>query len=426
MRSGWRCLLLEAQVDALGELQVGLERLGIACRRSPAGDAPPVTAEDPELVLVLQLDGAGPVPPRPQVEAWQAAGRTVLALCREHDPSAMMLAASLAADDILTFPFDERELLRRLERLAELAALERERRVRARLLAAYRLGRYDLRWPRLAPAAVPVVCVLGDAGAARAHLIDALPPSLIIYVESPERLGTSLVASPPDMLLLTRPDHVAAAMSAIEAAGTPVGMPTLLAAYHGPPALDALPPAMDLLGLPAPAQLVRTRLRTALRFAHLRLELRRPPQADGPNLVLDSLTGLYNAGLLLDYLTLERCYRQPALIGVQLDNLREINAQHGHAAGNLALAELGRHLGRATRPDDLACHLGAGRFVVAVSSGGPIQAGPMRRRLEDLLARSRIPACRLTIEPERLPFRGEPSERLGRLFKELSRLRRAA
>ncbi|MFZ1430821.1 MAG: diguanylate cyclase [Geminicoccaceae bacterium] len=425
MRLGWGCFLLEAHAGALNDLQLCLEARQIACRRSIPSDSSPAIADDLESVLVVELD-SGSTPPRQLVEAWQAAGRAILALCREHDPKAMMLAASLAADDVLTFPLDERELLRRLERLADLATLERERRVRTRLLATYQTGRYDISWPHRAPEAVPTVCILGQASAARTPLAHALPAVLISYIETPARLGAFLAATTPDVLLVTRPDDLAGALASIDEAGTPIGTPAVLAAYHGPPALEQLPPPVDLLPLPAPSEMIRTRLRTALRVAGLRRWLRRPPQAQAPNLILDSLTGLYNAGLLFDYVSAERHDRQLALIGIRLDNLREINAEAGYAAGNLALAEIGRQLARVTRPDDLAAYLGAGRFVVAVASHGPIQVEPMRQRLQHLLARGKARPCRLMVEAERSPPRGEPMERIERLFRELARLRRAA
>ncbi len=337
-----------------------------------------------------------------------------------------MLAASLAADDILTVPLDESDLLRRLERLADLAALERERRARTRLFASYQAGRYDFRWPHRAPEPVPSVCVLGDASASRAQLTNALPAVLITYVETPKILRASLAVSPPDVLLVTRPGDLAMTMAAIEDAHTPLGSPTVLAAYHGPSEPDPLPQPIDMLPLPAPPELIRTRLRLALRMASLRRWLRLPPQAHAPNLVLDSLTGLYNAGLLFDYVSLERHDRSPALIGIQLNNLREINAEAGYAGGNLALAELGRHLAGITRPDDLAAYLGAGRFVVVVSSAGAIQIELMRERLQHRLASGRVPTCRLTVEAEGLPLHGEPMQRIERLFRDLARLRRAA
>ena len=268
--------------------------------------------------------------------------------------------------------------------------------------------------------------MLGQANAARAQLANAMPAVMLTYVETPARLGGFLAAATPDVLLVTGSDHLAGAMAAIDTAGAPVGTPVVLAAYHGPPTLEQLPAPVDLLPLPAASELIRTRLRTALRIAGLRRWLRQPPQALAPNLILDSLTGLHNAGLLLDYVSVERRDRPSALIGIRLDNLREINAAAGYAAGNLALAEIGRQLARATRPDDLAAHLGAGRFVVAVSSHRPIQVEPMCQRLRELLARSRAQPCRLMVEAERPPLRGEPMERIERLFRELARLRRAA
>ena len=86
MRQGSTCFLLERPPGSMVELQRRLERSGIACLRGAAFDG-----SDPvEDILVIQLDSAASAAtPRPFVEAWQVAGRTVLALCPEHDLKAI-------------------------------------------------------------------------------------------------------------------------------------------------------------------------------------------------------------------------------------------------------------------------------------------------------------------------------------------------
>jgi diguanylate cyclase (GGDEF)-like protein len=336
------------------------------------------------------------------------------------------LAASLSADEILTQPLDERELIRRLEQLGDLAALERERRLRTRLFVPYQTGRYAIGWHRDGASPLPTVCVVGGPDPTHASLTNFLPAVMISYVERSRKLTSFLAASPPDLLLVTRPDDLVPVLAAIDEAETPIGTPVVLAAHRGAPAIEQLPPTIDLLALPAPAEIVSTRLRTALRVAGLRRWLRRPPQPDGPTLLADSLTGLYNAGLLLDYLSVEGRQQEPALIAIDVANLGEINARAGYAAGNAALAGLGRRLSRVTRPDDVAAYVGSGRFAVAVAARGRSQLERLRQRLAQQLGKGSAHELRLLVGAETLPLGGNPAQRLERIFRELARLRPAA
>lgn len=424
MRHGWSCFLLEARSGSLTGLQRCLERWRIDCRREVA-DRPewPATGLH-EAVLVVELDGAAAMAVQPHVEAWRAAGRSVLALCRAHDIRGLALAASLGVDEILTQPLDESELVRRLERLGDLATLERERRLRLRLFAPYQTGRYG--WTCREPVPLPAVCVLGERGALPARVIDALPAVTISHVERAVKLPAVLATRMADLVLATRLDELGPVLAAIDDAETPIGAPVVLLAYRGMPKPDPLPPTVDLLPLPAPMEIVRTRLGTALRLACLRRWLRRPPQAERPNLLTDSLTGLYNTGLLLDYLSITGRPQQPALIAIDVVNLGAINARAGHAAGNLALAELGRHLSCLTRPDDLAAYLGAGRFAVAVMVRAQAQLKRLRSRLAHELGARATPGARLMVGAEAMPRHGTPTDRLEHLFRELSCPRHAA
>ena len=88
--------------------------------------------------------------------------------------------------------------------------------------------------------------------------------------------------------------------------------------------------------------------------------------------MLDSLSQLYNQGVLLGYLAAHGGGAAAALLAIRVENLTSINARQGYAAGNLALAEVGRQLARLTRAEDLLAHLGGGRFAVAVTI--PVQA----------------------------------------------------
>ena len=84
--------------------------------------------------------------------------------------------------------------------------------------------------------------------------------------------------------------------------------------------------------------------------------------------VHDPLTGLANRTLLRDRLehALARSERErgaTAVLFVDLDNFKQVNDAHGHAAGDAALVELGRRLQTAVRPGDTIARIGGDEFV---------------------------------------------------------------
>lgn len=102
--------------------------------------------------------------------------------------------------------------------------------------------------------------------------------------------------------------------------------------------------------------------------------------------VHDPLTGLANRTLLRDHLenALARCRRGRAAIGVlfiDIDNFKQVNDAHGHAAGDTVLAELGSRLRTAVRPGDTVARLGGDEFVVVCEEVDEQSALAVGRRL---------------------------------------------
>jgi GGDEF domain-containing protein len=250
--------------------------------------------------------------------------------------------------------------------------------------------------------------------------VAALPPARLTYLESPGGLPSLLRAGAVDLVLVTQPMLIGAALEAIEWADGQA--PVLLAAHAGPPTALELPPQVDLLPLPAPLALARMRLALALRIGELRRWLRSPPLGDAGALLLDGLTGLYNQGAFLDYLRVMG--EQRALIGLEPDRLDQLNQTAGYATGNRALASMGRALAAYVRAEDFAAHLGGGRFVVAVAAAGRQQLERLCCRLTTTIAAGA--PWRVLASAEGLPARGTPAQRLARLFGDLRRLRPAA
>jgi diguanylate cyclase (GGDEF)-like protein len=85
--------------------------------------------------------------------------------------------------------------------------------------------------------------------------------------------------------------------------------------------------------------------------------------------MLDPLTGLYNRRVAEEHLTAEisRSGRHDydlTLLSIDLDGMKEINDNLGHAAGDLALRVFSNRLKKAIRSSDLAARMGGDEFIV--------------------------------------------------------------
>jgi diguanylate cyclase (GGDEF)-like protein/PAS domain S-box-containing protein len=101
---------------------------------------------------------------------------------------------------------------------------------------------------------------------------------------------------------------------------------------------------------------------------------------------LDELTGLYNrrgflrfARVQLDAAAMAR--RPMLLIFVDLDGLKYINDQLGHAAGDRALVDTGTVLKSTFRERDVVARLGGDEFVVLVTDSSAVREADLLARL---------------------------------------------
>jgi diguanylate cyclase (GGDEF)-like protein len=89
----------------------------------------------------------------------------------------------------------------------------------------------------------------------------------------------------------------------------------------------------------------------------------------------DALTGLPNRVLLNDRMQqarnrAERSGRSFGLMFIDLDGFKQVNDQHGHAAGDLLLQEAASRLQAALRKEDSVARVGGDEFVVLLSELG--------------------------------------------------------
>ncbi len=85
--------------------------------------------------------------------------------------------------------------------------------------------------------------------------------------------------------------------------------------------------------------------------------------------IREPLTGLYNRRYLEEASAREfaRCGRRQApasLLMLDIDHFKSFNDVHGHAGGDLVLAEFGKLLQDLSRPEDIACRYGGEEFTL--------------------------------------------------------------
>ena len=141
------------------------------------------------------------------------------------------------------------------------------------------------------------------------------------------------------------------------------------------------------------ARLLSTGLAAELRLDELR---RRAERAEAQAL-MDPLTGLVNRrgwDLLLEREE-QRCRRYGALASVlmiDLDGLKTVNDNAGHAAGDALLQHAADVLRRAVRSADIVARIGGDEFAVLTVETDLAAARTERDRLRDLLAAAGAPA----------------------------------
>lgn len=103
----------------------------------------------------------------------------------------------------------------------------------------------------------------------------------------------------------------------------------------------------------------------------------------------DELTGLPQARLLGDRLdialpTARRARHHAAVLGIDLDEFKEINDRHGHAAGDAVLQAVAARMRACLRPEDTLARTGGDEFVAVLAGlGAPVDAETVARKLID-------------------------------------------
>lgn len=127
-----------------------------------------------------------------------------------------------------------------------------------------------------------------------------------------------------------------------------------------------------------------------------RAQLREQKQRLTELSIRDELTGLYNKRCYSSRLSSEmeharRLDLDLSLVMIDVDHFKDFNDTHGHAAGDVVLAELGQVVLRTTRETDIPCRYGGEEFAVILPGSDLEGAGAIAERLRSRFERLRFP-----------------------------------
>jgi two-component system cell cycle response regulator len=154
----------------------------------------------------------------------------------------------------------------------------------------------------------------------------------------------------------------------------------------------------DYLTRPIDEQELTARLRTQIRRKRYNEELRSSVAQTIEMAVTDGLTGLHNRRYLDSHLKtlFDRAAsrgRPLAVMISDIDRFKQINDTHGHAAGDEVLKDFAQRLRKNVRGIDLACRFGGEEFVVVMPDTERAVAERVAERIRHQIESQPFAAC---------------------------------
>ena len=321
----------------------------------------------------------------------------VLMITALDQPSDRVKGLRAGADDFLTKPVDDVQLMARVKSLVRLKALTDE--LRARAQTGQEIAIED------AMRAMDVA----NSENGRVLLIDTDPRSAerlrsylaashhVDVLASPADAAMQVAANDYELAIVSMalgdfdPLRVCSQMRTLEQAR---GLPILLVAEDSDRArvvrgLDL--GVNDFIMRPVERNELAARVRTQIRRQRYAAELRQSVTNTLALAVTDELTGLYNRRYFDRHLSLmlEKAREQErdmALMLIDMDFFKSVNDNHGHDIGDAVLREFAQRLRRNIRGVDLPCRFGGEEFVVLMPDTDFRQAQGVAERVRMAVA----------------------------------------
>ncbi len=299
----------------------------------------------------------------------------VLMITALDQPSDRVRGLQAGADDFLTKPVDDIQLMARVKSLVRLKALTDE--LRARALTGQEIAGEDAIRAMESIESDGGHILLVDSDARHAERLRGyLAGSHRVQVlEDPAEAARSIGAGDYELALVSMslgkfdPLRVCSQMRTLEQGRT---LPIILVADEAdrPRVVRGLDLGVnDFILRPVERNELAARVRTQIRRYRYAAELRRSVTNTLALAVTDELTGLYNRRYFDRHLAImldkaREQGRDMALMLIDMDFFKAVNDTHGHDTGDAVLREFSLRLRRNIRGVDLACRFGGEEFVV--------------------------------------------------------------
>jgi two-component system cell cycle response regulator len=321
----------------------------------------------------------------------------VLMITALDQPSDRVRGLEVGADDFLTKPVDDIQLMARVKSLVRLKALTDELRARAKTGQEIAIEDAMRAMDSINSEGGRILLVDTDARHAErirgylaiANHVDVLanPADAILAVAD----GNYELALVSMALADFDPLRVCSQMRTAEHTRT---LPIILIADEAdrPRVVRGLDLGVnDFIMRPVERNELSARVRTQIRRQRYAVELRQSVTNTLALAVTDELTGLYNRRYFDRHLTLmldkaREQERDMAVMLIDMDFFKSVNDTHGHDIGDAVLKEFAVRLRRNIRGVDLACRFGGEEFVVLMPDTDYRQAQNVAERVRTAVA----------------------------------------
>ncbi|WP_417581898.1 PleD family two-component system response regulator [Pelagibacterium sp.] len=312
-------------------------------------------------------------------------------------PSDRVRGLESGADDFLTKPVDDIQLLARVKSLVRLKGLSDELRARAR--TSHELALEDTARTEFGIAVDGGRVLVIDTERGRAERIEA-------YLRDTHKVTTLL--NPADAVFQMSGGEFELAVvsmaldgfdplricSQIRTVDQTRSIPIILVAdeMDRPKVVKALDLGVnDFIMRPIERHELSARVKTQIRRQRYTVELRESLNSTMAMAVIDELTGLYNRRYFERHLAMvlnkaQEQDRDMALMLLDIDYFKPVNDTYGHDVGDAVLKEFATRLQRNIRGVDLACRFGGEEFVVVMPDTDMRAAQGVAERVRSAIA----------------------------------------
>ncbi len=321
----------------------------------------------------------------------------VLMVTALDQPSDRVHGLEVGADDFLTKPVDDVQLMARVKSLVRLKALTDE--LRARALTGQEIAIEDAIRAMDAVSSEDGSILVVDIDPRQAERIRGYLAGghRVDVLSNPADAALAVSGGDYELVLVSMalgdfdPLRVCSQMRTAEVTRT---LPIILIAEDDdkPRVVRGLDLGVnDFIMRPVERNELLARVRTQIRRQRYAVELRQSVTNTLALAVTDELTGLYNRRYFDRHLSLmldkaQQQARDMAVMLIDMDYFKSVNDTHGHDIGDSVLREFADRLRRNIRGVDLACRFGGEEFVVLMPDTDWRQAQSVAERVRQAVA----------------------------------------